>query len=285
MASGDHDRWLSHANEVQYNMGIRERHVPDSSALSCFLTVASRYQPLIPSVLIGPVEDLQSRVILYWDSHARRDSFLYQEKRQMAIATADRISHIAIAHTIPPDEYSRLVMGHQFFQRPSQPTPFEIPLYNTRPSTRTELNEVLWILMILFHSVGLYFPPHPAPEGIVAYIPYYSTNVDMTSPPKRQRVASLAHASMFFRRYAGLPAHKQAFSLFTFTRTSITPPQPEQTTPLSKSYYLQGSGVGVGSAAAKERTPLESGISYFVAKLMEIRDTKAEVRALSTRNP
>jgi hypothetical protein len=249
----------------------------DPSALSCFLAVASRSQPLMPAVFTGPAEGLQSRVIECWDACARKEAFLCEEKRLMAIATADRISHLAIANIIPPDEYHRLVTGHKFYQRPLQPNPFEVPLFNAKPSLRAELNELLWILTVLFHSVGIYLSPPPAPEGVVAYIPYYSTDVDVAAIPKRQRAASLARAAMFFRRHAGLPVHKHIFSLFEFTRTSISPPKPENAAPLSKTYYLQGSGAGVGTVAAKERAALESGISYFVAKLMELRDAKEEV--------
>jgi hypothetical protein len=283
MASSDHDRWLSRSSEQRYNQGIAARAPPDASALSCFIAVACRCQPLIPAVLAGPAEHLESRVAAYWDDHAHRDAFLYEEKREMAMAVADHISHLPIAKRISLEDYMRWVTGHQFYERPSQPHPFETPLPNTRPTLRPELNEALWILTCLFHAVGINVPPPPAPEGNVPYIPYYSTPIDATSVPKRARAASLARSAMFFRRHAGLLPHKQPFSLYGLTRASITPPQQEKAMPLSKKYYSQGAGIGIGTAAAKERTPLESGISFFVAKLMEIRDAKKEVWGFLTQ--
>jgi hypothetical protein len=285
MVGRDRDRWLSSHNEARYNLGIRSRPIADPSAFSCFLAVASRSHPLVPAAFTGPAAGLLSRVVTCWDARANPGSFLYEEKRQMAIATADCISRLEIANVIPQDRYHRLASGHDFFLRPSQPSPFEIPLSNAKPNFRAELNELLWILTILFHSVGVYFPPPPAPEGVVAYIPYDSAGDGVVAIPKRQRVASLAHAAVFFRRHAGLAPQQQVFSLFSFTRTSISPPKPEKTTPLSKSYYLQGSGVGAGRVTAKERMPLESGVSYFVAKLMEIRDAKEEVRPILKKQP
>jgi hypothetical protein len=83
---------------------------------------------------------------------------------------------------------------------------------------------------------------------------------------------------MLFRQHASLPPHKQVFTIFGFTRTSIVPPNQDKAAPLSKKYYSQGAGIGIGTLAAKERTPLESGISFFMAKLMEMRDAKREVR-------
>lgn len=277
MASGGSDRWLCRSNEPRYNQGIPARTPPDASALSCFIAVARRCQPLIPAIVAGPAEHLESRVAAYWDEHAHRDAFLYEEKREMAMAVAHHIFHLPIAQRASLEEYIRLVAGHQFYERPSQPHPFETPLSNARPTLRPELNEALWILTCLFHAVGIYAPPPPAPEGNVPYIPYYPTGVDATAVPKRARAASLARSAMFFRRHASLLPHRQTFSIFGLTRASIAPPKQDKAAPLSKKYYSQGAGIGVGTAAAKERNPLESGISYFVAKLMEIRDAKQEV--------
>jgi hypothetical protein len=49
--------------------------------------------------------------------------------------------------------------------------------------------------------------------------------------------------------------------------------------PLTKQYYQQGAGVDAGTFEQREKTPVESAIMYFVAKLMEIRDAEVEVRA------
>ena len=283
MASSDRDRWLSRSNEPRYNEGITARASLDASALSCFIAVARRCQPLIPAVFAGPAEHLESRVVAYWDDHTHRDAFLYEEKREMAMAVADHISHLLIANHVSLEDYMRWVAGHQFYERPSQPHPFETPLPNARPTLRPELNEALWILTCLFHAVGIYVPPPPAPEGNVPYIPYYPTSVDITSVPKHARAASLARSAMFFRQHASLLPHKQPFSLFGLTHASITPPKQEKAMPLSKKYYSQGTGIGIGTAAAKERTPLKSGISFFVAKLMEIRDVKQEVWGFLTQ--
>jgi hypothetical protein len=276
MNTNHRDRWLSAANEAQYNRGIQHRLPQQQTALNLFLEVARRSQPLIPHFLDGSLEDLPARVIAYWDAHGDRSLYLYEEKRALALATADYITRLPIASFIPGDRYFRLVQGHEFFERQSQPHPFEVPLSNSKATLRTELIEALWILTTLSHSAGIYTPPPPAPEGHVAYIPYYAID-GATAPPKRGRATDLARVSMFFRRTAPLPLHQQIFNLFHFNRGSIKSPQPARAAPLSKEYYQQGAGVEIGTVAAKEQSPFESSISYFVAKLMEIRDAPKAV--------
>jgi hypothetical protein len=273
----DRDRWLSAPNEARYNHGIQDRLPQHQNPLSHFLAVARRSQPLIPPFFDGPLEDFPTRLIACWDAHGSRDAYLYEEKRALVMAAADYVTRLPIAQFMSEDQYVRHVQGHEFFRRPSQPRPFEVPLSNSKATLRTELVEALWILTTLFHSVGIYTPPPPAPEGHVAYIPYYA-DADVTAAPKRGRAADLARAAMFFRRTAGLPSHRQIFSLFQFDRRNIKCPQPAEATPLSKEYYQQGAGVEIGTVQAKEQAPFESGVAYFVAKLMEMRDAKEAVR-------
>ena len=179
-----------------------------------------------------------------------------------------------------PSSFTRQVVGHEFYQRSSQPLPFEIPFSNTKRTLRPEVIEALWILTLLFHSVGVYSPPPPAPEGDVSYIPFYGldNDDDRTAAPKRARATDLARSAMYFRRSAGYPEQKQNFNLFSFSRSAISAPCPDSAAPLTKMYYQQGAGVANSSLKAREKTPLESSIMYFVAKLMELRDSTEAVR-------
>jgi hypothetical protein len=243
MLSSESDRWLSQSNESRYNLGILARAPQDNSAFSCFLAVARRSQPLIPAVFDGPVEGLESRVAAFWDAHANKDAFLHYEKRHLACAIANHIAHLRISQKASEYEYLRHVNGHQFFQRRSQPKPFESPLSDAKATMRPKLNEALWFLTVLFHSVDIFPPPAPAPEGKVPYIPYYATDIDFAAKPKQSHASSLARAAMLFRQYAGLPDHRQVFTLFGFARASITPPTMEEAEPLTKQYYAQSARV------------------------------------------
>ena len=120
----------------------------------------------------------------------------------------------------------------------------------------------------------------------MAYIPYYSckTDTEYTALPKRSRATDLTRVVLFFRQAACNPVEKQALSLYSFTHTTIAPPTASNVRPLTKQYYQQGAGIE-GTVEAREKTPLESGIMYFVAKLMEIQDAKSAVRGTASLNP
>lgn len=275
------DRWLSASNELKYSDGIAARRPKSQNPLSKFLAVARRSQPLIPLNLEGPLEDFVTRVATLWDSEANRNAYLYHEKRSLALSTAQYISRLPIITTFAPLE-QRYTSGQEFYKRLSQPRPFEVPIANSKKTLRSEALEAFYILTRLFWTVNVYCAPPLAPEGNVAYIPYYT---EYPAPPKRTRASDLARISMFFRQEASLPEQKRHFSLHSFTRTSIKPPRQEHAVPLTKEYYQEGAGVAAGALQAREKTPLESGIMYFVAKLMELKDYDRMVWVPSNQKP
>ena len=286
MSTDQRDRWLNRSNEPAFNKGIQLRQPPDSTPFNTFLAVLRRSHPLIPTAFDGPLDTLTHRVTALWDSSVSCDSVMYEEKRSLAIATADYISRHPFFSMPETDPHLRQVAGLEFFERPAQPFPFEVPISASKRNLRPEIIEALWILSVLLRSAGVSWTPPSAPEGNVAYIPYYSckTNAERTALPKRSRATDLARVALFFRQAACNPVEKQALSLYSFTRTTIAPPTASNVRPLTKQYYQQGAGVE-GTFEAREKTPLESGIMYFVAKLMEIRDAKSAVRGAASLNP
>lgn len=279
MSADQRDRWLNRSNEPAFNKGIRWRQPQDKTPFNSFLAVLRRSHPLLPTDFEGPLDSFVLRVAALWDNNASRDTVMYEEKRGLALATADYISQHPFFLRPEPDPRMQQVVGLEFFERPAQPFPFQVPISASRQNQRPEIVEALWILTVLLRCAGVFCTPASMPEGKSAYIPYYAyqTDAERTALPKRSRATDLARVALFFRQAAHNAPEKQALSLYTFTRTTITPPSPPNVTPLTKQYYQQGAGIE-GTFEAREKTPLESGISYFVAKLMEIRDVKSAVR-------
>lgn len=279
MAAERCDRWLSASNEVLFNNGIPLRTPQQKTPFNMFLAILRRSHPLIPSEFDGPLDSFVSRVARLWDNNAHHQTSLYEQKRMLALATADYISRLSIFNIPEPDLHNQHLFGLEFFQRPAQPVPFEVPILNSRRHTlRLEAIEALWILTVLLRSARVFSSPTPSPEGNVPYIPYYACQADAEriALPRRTRAADLARIAMYFRQTASLPEEKQPLSLHTFSPQMIKPPHPKDILPLSHNYYQWGAGVE-GTFDAREKTPLASGIMYFVAKLMEIHDFKAKV--------
>jgi hypothetical protein len=271
------DRWLSAPNESHY--GITEQCPADAAVFDRFVAVAQHSQPLIGNVFFGPLKDLGSRLAVLWDAQANPRCLFYQEKRSLIIAAARYLGTLPILQTEAPSLQLQQVTGQQFLQRPSQPRPFQIPILKSKQTLRAECYEVFYIITRLFHSAGVVSQPPLAPQGPIPYIPYYAPQPEATALPKRKHATDLARIAFHFRRCRGLPDWKQPLTLFKFTRRDIRPPCPEQVDPLTKQYYQQGAGVDAGTFEQREKTPVESAIMYFVAKLMEIRDAEVEVRA------
>ena len=271
------DRWLNRGSEQLYNNGVPSRQPQSSGAFEQFVAVLQRSHPLLPPEFDGPADAFVARVSALLEK-ADPKSYLYEHKCKMALTTADYIGGLPIFHATPADEYTRQVLGLQFFTRPQQPIPFEVPISQTRRTLRPEAVEAFWILTVLLRSLGLFPTPRPAPEGNAPYIPYYgcSSDAERTQIPKRTRATDLARVAFFFRQAAPLPSDKQPLTLHSFTAAAIAPPISDEAKVLSKEYYRQRARVQE-TFAAREQTPLESGISYFNAKLLELRDAMLAV--------
>ena len=209
----EHDCWLSASNKARYNHGIRDRPPQHQNPLSHFLVVAHCSQPLILPFFDGLLEDFTARLIACWDAHGNQDVYLYEEKRALVMVAADYVAHLSIAQSMSGDQYVRHVQGHEFFQQPSQPCPFEVPLLNSKATLHAKLIEVLWILTTLFHSVGIYTPLPPPPCLKVMWLTFRTIQMPTSLlHPSTVVQLTLPTPQCFF---AGLPGslHNDRYSL------------------------------------------------------------------------
>jgi hypothetical protein len=263
--------WLSMESEQLMDWHIPQRQLGDDP-FTHFIEVLRRANPLVPPIITGPISSLSTRLAQFWSAVPPDAVQFHGLKLDLLVGFCHHLESLSL---FEPNRVAaeRLVrMGLRFYSRHLSRDPRDSPFPNAKRDERLEAVETVFFLTLILSTADDAPSVGEAPEGPVAYIPYYTPPLHVTAP-KRKNAASLAMAARFFR----LDTRPKQYRVFDFDLTVghwTWSPKAAQGAAFETD---EGGYRHIAQLPGKNATK-HSAVSYFVLKLLAVMRGATEVR-------
>lgn len=272
--------WLTARGEAYLDSQVIQP-LPGDDSFTAFTHVLRRSNPLLPSILTGPLATLSTRLTELWRRiplERRINVQHYDLKLELLEGFAAHLSCLGIFSSDRVGNDRRPVEGFSFFISPPSRKPDQHPFPSARRDERLEATETLFLLTALLSTAEDSPQVSNTLGNPVRYIPYYDVP-EMLTAPKWSNTASLALAARYFHWDLHPDQHRHhTFSLDSAPEHWVhSPTAQESNQEMTEEdlYRLIAKLIG-------KKGSLHGAVCYFLLKLKAVMRAGVQVSACST---